>query len=335
MAVAVPSAKASSLLRLRCRVDTWSEALEYRWHKLLCRGVGLANKICAATRLPRIHQRLAVVRAWHEPVPLVEPIFIVGDERSGTTILGQVLGCQGDVLFLNEPRPVWNRAAPDLDQTRFRWVDGKLWGRYYVDETDVTMEAKASLEYGFGWAMRLAGRHRLLEKLPFNLFRVRWLHAMWADAKFIQIIRDPFSTAASKTECWPSIHEKKIAGIAIRKRVYVALFPELSGLLDSVQGAYEFYLFECRICIELGERLKGMFPRAYHLLRLEDLQTNPESTLASICAFAGLRFSNRLRRAYRTMLDRRVRLATPPIDPVRCRELLGDSAKRWGYELTT
>jgi hypothetical protein len=256
---------------------------------------------------------------------------MVGSPRSGTTILGKVFGHQGSMLFLSEARPAWYRAVPEFDESLFHWEGDALWGRIYMDENDVTPQVKAMLEEDFGRMLALAGRRRLMEKMPINLFRVRWLNAMWPDAKFVQIMRDPFGTTSSKTQCWPSIDEQELPGVAIRRRMFARLFPELKDLLDTVRSSYEWYLFEWRMFTEEGERLQAMFPERYTIVRLEDAQTNPSGVFEKLCAFTGLPVTRRLRRAYRLWLDPRLRMAKPQLDPARCRELLGQSAERWGY----
>lgn len=324
---------ASRLLKLRCKLDTFYERTETRIRRFAWRCVGKADKIASRVGMGGFYRHIPVVRGWRTPTPIVAPIFMVGAERSGTTILGKVLGHQGDVMFLSEARPMWYRAVPDVDERKFHWANGQPQGRLYLDETDYSEEAKASLEHDFGCMMTRAGRRRLMEKMPINLFRVRWLNAMWPDAKFIQIMRDPFSTTDSKMQCWPSIDEKQLPYLKIRRTMYTKLFPELTVLLSTITTPYEWYLFEWRVDTEEGERLKNMFTDRYRVVQLEEVQRNPETALTEICDFTGLRFSKRLRRAYRTMLDQRIRLAKPQLDRARCAEILGSSADRWGYQI--
>jgi hypothetical protein len=333
MAVSSGPKDAALALRLRCGLDTLFDRTETGCRRLAIRGLGLADKIATRVSNGSFHRRFPRIRDWRTPVPLVAPIFIVGSPRSGTTILGKVLGHQGDVLFLNEARPIWYRAVPELDQSRFHWRGVEPQGRLYLDESDFNRLTKASLEHGFGWALRLAGRQRLLEKMPINLFCVRWLRAMWPDATFLQVMRDPLSSTASKTHWWSSRYEDKSPGIELRRRMFLNLFPELASLLGTISTAYEWFLFEWRVYTQEGERLKRTFPDQYHIVRLEDAQENPDRTFDELCDFARLRFTGRLRRAYQTMLERRIRLATPKLDSRRCTELLGQRAERWGYHM--
>lgn len=318
-------------LRLRCRIDRAGDWLQGCVGKGAWRAVGLCDRAAALAGLRGIYRRVPVLRRLRSPKPLAAPVFIVGSPRSGTTILGTILGCQGEVLFLNEARPMWYRAVPEIDESRFHWANGEVWGRILLTERDYSESAKQSLEWDFGKLLRLSRKGRLIEKFPLNLFRVRWLQAMWPDARFVQIMRDPFSTTASKAQSWPSIDEQKLPGVAIRRRMFGELFPQYAELVETARTPYEWYLFEWRIDAEMGEELSAAMPDQFQIVRLEDAQMHAESFYEGICAFAGLRFTHRLRRAYQTMLNPRVRMAKPQLDRARCIELLGQSAERWGY----
>jgi hypothetical protein len=52
-------------------------------------------------------------RYW--PGRIENPVFIVGCPRSGTTILGQILGQTPSFFYLNEPRYIWCHVRPELD----------------------------------------------------------------------------------------------------------------------------------------------------------------------------------------------------------------------------
>ena len=320
-------------LKLRYGLDTAIDRAEKLARKFRWRAAGLFNRLGRVFGATDFHTRVPVVRTWRTLTPIVAPIFVVGSPRSGTTILGKILSGQREVLVLSEARPMWYRAVPALDERKFYWDGDKPCGRVYLDERDATAEVKRSLEEDFGRTLTLGRRRRLLEKMPINLLRVRWLRAMWPDAKFVHIIRDPFSTTASKVANWPFDNERQLPGIALRRRAFTMLFPELSDLVAFVCSSYEWYLFEWRVYIEEGERLARTFPGSYHFLRLEDLQRDPEDVLARICAFVDLRFAPRLRRFARVLLDRRIRMALPRVSPARCMELLGGAADRWGYAL--
>jgi len=319
------------IVQAAATLDAWTDRLRERFHRGMWRAVGAVNKVVTRGASRPEGSSVRLLTRWRMPRPMVAPIFMVGSPRSGTTAVAKVLGRHRDLRLLSEARPIWYMAVPEMAEEQYHWEGDRIVGRMYLDQDDATPERQAVLEREFGIQLTLAGKKRLFEKFPANLFRVRWLHAIWPDCTFLHMVRDPFSTTASKSEHWPSIDDRKIPGIAVRRNLFRRLFPEYADLLATVRTAAEWYLFEWRVYIEEGERLQRAFPQQYGIFRFEDVQLDPESALRDMCTLAGLRFTSRVHRAYQTILDTRVQLAHPPIDRSRCAELLGDAPDRWGY----
>lgn len=123
------------------------------------------------------------------------PAFLVGCGRSGTTILGTVLGQHPDVLFLNEPRRIWRDAYPITDI----WTENaaRNGGRLVLTWADADRKNSRKLERVFRTELRKAGRSLLLEKLPANSFRLPFLDAIFPQARFIHLWRDGREVARS------------------------------------------------------------------------------------------------------------------------------------------
>ena len=100
---------------------------------------------------------------------LVRPVFVIGCGRSGTTVLGQILGRHPRLAYLNEPRDIW-LYEPRTD----------IWsasaharrGRLRLSADDVQPAAAARIRRAFAAEVRLQRAERLVEKLPINAFRV-------------------------------------------------------------------------------------------------------------------------------------------------------------------
>jgi hypothetical protein len=120
-------------------------------------------------------------------------VSIVGCPRSGTTVFGQILSCYPDFLYLFEPRYIWCSGNPELNV----WGAGANKGRLYWDAGDVNPQERRRLARWFHFALTLSGKRRLVEKLPLHIFRIRWMSAMFPDAKFIQVIRNGPDVALS------------------------------------------------------------------------------------------------------------------------------------------
>ena len=125
---------------------------------------------------------------------LERPVFITGCGRSGTTILGETLSHHPSIAYLNEPRDIWEQVLPQSDIWSAEAIRN---GKLYIDETSITEQNQTSLTNRFSSAIDAAGRQRLVEKLPENSFRMRFIEAVFPDAMFIHIIRDGREVARS------------------------------------------------------------------------------------------------------------------------------------------
>lgn len=112
------------------------------------------------------------------------PILVVGAPRSGTTWLGNRLGRHPEVAYWEEPRPIWSTghawrgddalAAADLSPAIARRIDDRF-ARFLVE----------------------SGRRRFCEKTPSNCLRLRFIAALYPDARVIHLVRDGRSVVAS------------------------------------------------------------------------------------------------------------------------------------------
>ena len=85
---------------------------------------------------PLVTAQLAIAaRAWRGQ-NVDRPVFIVGVGRSGTTLLGNILGIHRHVGFLNEPRAVWDVIEPNHDILGYQSFSG----RYSLLASDVTTD---------------------------------------------------------------------------------------------------------------------------------------------------------------------------------------------------
>jgi hypothetical protein len=116
-------------------------------------------------------------------------VFIVGSPRSGTTILGEVLGRHPDIINWYEPYFVWD------------WHVGNL-------DTDVRTEGQATdatrrfIRREFDLFLRKAGKKMIVEKTPENSFKIPFLHAVFPNAKWIHIVRDGRDVTLSISKEW-------------------------------------------------------------------------------------------------------------------------------------
>jgi hypothetical protein len=150
------------------------------------------------------------------------PIFVIGAERSGTTLLMTILGCHPRIAV---PEVAWfyPRFYPYLhtygdlsDPDRLRTLTEELifglktsfWGvpvnpRTIVDEI---LEHLPELSFGglyaavLGWYADYKGKPRWGEKTPFNLFFIDAILSDFPNAQFIYLTRDGRDVSAEYLE---------------------------------------------------------------------------------------------------------------------------------------
>jgi hypothetical protein len=112
------------------------------------------------------------------------PILVVGSPRSGTTMLGNILGTHPDVAYWEEPRPIWSQ--------------GHAWrADDFLGEDDLTPAIARRIDRHFARYLAASGKSRFCEKTPSNCLRLRFIHALYPDARVIHLIRDGRAVAAS------------------------------------------------------------------------------------------------------------------------------------------
>ena len=122
------------------------------------------------------------------------PIFILGTGRSGTTILGMVLGSHREVGFLNEPKAIWAHALNDEDLVgNYR----KCAAKYRLSPHNYKIAEFQKVSKIYAAYLWLSGRSRIVDKYPEIIFRTELVKDIFPDAKFIFLSRNGNDTCAS------------------------------------------------------------------------------------------------------------------------------------------
>jgi hypothetical protein len=121
------------------------------------------------------------------------PVFIIGCGRSGTTVLGNTLSRHPKIKYLNERRDLWHKAYPEFDI----WNKDTKYPKLYVDEKDVILKKNNILHHIFFRKQVLGNAKVLLEKLPINNFRLKFLKESFPDAKYIYLTRNGLEVSKS------------------------------------------------------------------------------------------------------------------------------------------
>lgn len=197
-----------------------------------------AGQVAASARPPARPDTDRLLRA---------PVFVLSAPRSGSTLLRVLLNSHSQ---LHSPH-----------ETHFR----RITVRFTTEPANQAMEAAghnlADVEHIL-WdrllhrELALSGKEFLVEKTPSNVFVWNRLATCWPDARFVFLIRHPYSIARS----W---HEGS---------------PEKRPMEEAVRHTREYM----RTLEQARQHLSG------HTLRYEDLTADPESSTRALCERLGL-----------------------------------------------
>ena len=132
------------------------------------------------------------------------PIFIVSTPRSGSTLLYETLVTAPGLFATGDESHRLIESVPGLSPQHRGWLSNQLVAN------DASPERAEQLAAGFYRQLhdrggrRASGRVRMLEKTPKNALRIPFFDAIWPDAQFIYLYRDPRETLYSMLEAWRS-----------------------------------------------------------------------------------------------------------------------------------
>lgn len=256
------------------------------------------------------------------------PIFIVGANRSGTTLLRLILNAHSEVAipdeinyfysfrgaagyshwqtpaltpedyvgFVDDFLRVNQPATPGLDPTALR-------AEILSGPPDLRRPYRTLLE---GWA-RLHGKSRWGEKTPGNLFYAHHILSMFPDALFLYLVRDPRAVVHSMQR--------------------VSFFPD-----DVVLNTLNL-----RKSLADGQaHLTKSVPAAQRItVRYEDLVYDPVPTVQRICTFAGLEYEPSMLGFHENAAQYMTEAASTSFNATATRPISTDRTDAWLHALTT
>ncbi|MBY5161753.1 sulfotransferase family protein [Salsipaludibacter albus] len=116
-------------------------------------------------------------------------MIILGNTRSGTSILQRSLSRHPDLVGWYEPRTLWQVADP-----------GRRHDEY--DAGDATPRVQRYVRRRFLRFQEEHGGSTVVEKTPANILRVPYVREIFPDATYLAIVRDPFAFLSSVERKW-------------------------------------------------------------------------------------------------------------------------------------
>jgi hypothetical protein len=120
--------------------------------------------------------------------PLERPIVVVGAPRSGTTLLGQLLGAHPSLAHLEEPRLTWRYGNDEKGD--------------WLVPSDARPEVCDYIRSKFAAAVHSNQKQRLIEKTPSNSLRMGFVEKVLPGCQFIHIIRDGVESSLAIRRFW-------------------------------------------------------------------------------------------------------------------------------------
>ena len=237
---------------------------------------------------------IARLQCPDDHTPVSRPAFIVGCGRSGTTVLGRLLGKHPQVCYLQEPYHLWIAVDRRADVTNlFHSTDGCFFmhGGHHTPGAQVRFNRLVH---------RMCRGAKLVEKTPHNVARIGFLETLTKDALYVHVVRNGVDVAYSIDRI-ARTNPYRIAGQGHHNQwwgpddcKWQALagegaardyFPdEVARVHSHVQrGAYEWL-------VSLGEadRWRANLDGRLHELTYTQLTEEPARMLRHLCVFLGL-----------------------------------------------
>lgn len=278
---------------LRAASRTLGEGIATRSNRVAIHQV-LEGRVLRSLLRPAAPARAVTSRS--NPSRPARPTFIVAAPRSGSTLLFETLAASESVCTLGGEGHFVFEGLGQL-QPGARGVDSNRLTASAVDDSvreHVFREISARLTNPSRTPVAQDGALRFVEKTPKNVLRIPFLRALFPDARFIFLWREPRDNVSSIIEAWRSGRFKTYAGLQGFDGPWSLLLPPgwqaMNGRSLEDIAAFQW---ESANRIALDD-LATLPPDQWRTVRFEEFLRDPAGIVRGLCKFAEIEFDTAL-----------------------------------------
>lgn len=253
---------------------------------------------------PLILSAFSIQKRLPQFYPVRKPIFIIGTGRSGTTVLGTVLSMHKEVGFLNEPKALWHSIYPQEDLVGSYSRGSAKYRLYTSDASEQVCRCAHRL---FGVYLKVTASQRVVDKYPELIFRIPFVLKLFPDAKFIFLVRNGYSTCDSilkwserlgvdtklEHHNWWGADNRKWHLLWEQIIKNDPFFWNILSIQDYCINALDMAVIEWITAMREGLKSLNQYSGNIHMIRYEDLTTQPQQYLHQILEFCELSADDR------------------------------------------
>jgi hypothetical protein len=273
--------------------------------------------------LKKLRQRAEFNRRGGKNTPpeFKKPLFIVSAPRAGSTLLFEILSALPDVWTTGAESHELIEGIPRLHPRGKNYASNVLTKKDYSPETAKTLRSRFAMDifdrdgrrYPDLPENQMPLNARLVEKTPKNALRIPFLKAVFPDARFVFLYRDPKENIASLMEGWKS---KRF--IAYRhlprwpgKPWSFLLVPGWHSLQKASIAEIAAYQWKTANQFIVNS-LKTLPASSWFFATYKELTEETEKTMGKISAFARLKIDARVKKLLEAPLPLSAKTLSPP-----------------------
>lgn len=227
------------------------------------------------------------------------PVFLIGFQRSGTTLLDNILRSHNSIEVIEE-KPIVANFVTYINQK----ISSNFQNLKSIDEDNLQDYRKIYFDYKKKYINKKDNTKIYIDKMPLNIIHVGEIVRIFPNAKFIVTLRHPYDCVLS---CFMQNFKLNNAN---------------ANFLD-LKDAASFY----NSVMNLWEQYISVFKVNYHIIKYEDIVLDFEKSVQKVLNFLELPWSNNVFEFYKTAQNRN-KISSASYDQV-IKPIYSKSVDKW------